>query len=209
MRRRHHRRSGPDGQAGTRRRRQQNDAALHEAGAGAPRREVVRRARRLTTLRDYRGAVKPSVPRRRPGGLNDVALHEAVRARWRGVEVVCRAHPVDDTARLDLGVDNTARLPRGAVRLGSAAAADGGTMLHCTGGAGARREVVRRAHPVDDTARLDLDVDDTARLPSGAVKPSVRRGGRVSGTMLHCTNLCGRTGVRRFAAHDRLTTLRA
>ena len=26
--------------------------------------------------------------------------------------------------------------------------------------------------------------------------------------MLHCAKLCGRTGVRWFAAHDRLTTLR-
>ena len=27
--------------------------------------------------------------------------------------------------------------------------------------------------------------------------------------MLHCIRRCGRTGARRFAAHDRLTTLRA
>ena len=38
-------------------------------------------------------------------------------------------------------------------------------MLHCTRQRGrSRREVVRRARPVDDTARLDLDADSTARL---------------------------------------------
>ena len=47
---------------------------------------------RLTTLRDYLGVVKPSVPPRRPRQQNDVALHEAVRARGRGGEVVRRAH---------------------------------------------------------------------------------------------------------------------
>ena len=40
---------------------------------------------------------------RRPGQQNDAALHEAVRARWRGGEVVRRARPVDDTARLSGG----------------------------------------------------------------------------------------------------------
>ncbi len=42
---------------------------------------------------------------RRSVQQNDAALHEAVRARWRGGEVVRRAP-----------VDNTARLPRGAVK---------------------------------------------------------------------------------------------
>jgi len=35
---------------------------------------------------------------RRPRPPTDAALHEAVRAHWR--EVVCRARPVDNTARL-------------------------------------------------------------------------------------------------------------
>ena len=35
-----------------------------------------------------------------------------------------------------------------------------------------------------------------------------RRAGRDSRTILRCTKLCGRTGVRWFTAHDRLTTLR-
>ena len=49
---------------------------------------------------------------RRPGQQSDVALHEAVRARWRGGEVVRRA------------VDTTARLPRwGRQAFGSAAPA--------------------------------------------------------------------------------------
>ena len=52
-------------------------------------------------------------PTRRPGQQNDAALHEAVRARGRGGEVVRRARPVDNTARLDLDPDKTARLPGG------------------------------------------------------------------------------------------------
>ena len=44
----------------------------------------------------------------------ECAGHEAVRAHWR--EAVRRTRPVDDTARLDLGVDTTARLPRGVVK---------------------------------------------------------------------------------------------
>ena len=151
--------------------------------------EVVRRAPVDNTARLPRGVVKPSVPPRRPGRLNDVALHEAVRARWRGGEVVRRAHPVDDTARLDLGVDNTARLPRGSVkpsvpprrpRRRNDVALHEAVRAHW-------REAVRRTRPVDDTARLDLDVDNTARLPSGAVKPSVppRRPRRQNDVALH------------------------
>ena len=119
---------------------QQNDAALHEAvrarGRGG---EVVRRAPVDNTARLPRGAVKPSVPPRRPGQQNDVALHEAVRARWRGGEVVRRARPVDDTARLDLDVDNTARLPRGAVKPSVPPRRPGRRNDACTarGGAGA------------------------------------------------------------------------
>ena len=56
-------------------------------------------------------AVKPSVPPRRPRQQNDASLHEAVRAHWR--EVIRRARPVDNTARLDLGVDTTARTELG------------------------------------------------------------------------------------------------
>ena len=116
-------------------------------------------------------------PMRRPGQQNGAALHGVVRARGRSGEVVRRARPVDDnTARLKLDVDSTARLRRAAVkplvpprRPGQQNAA----ALH--GAVRARRrsgEVVRRARPVDDnTARLKLDVDNTARLPRAAVKP--------------------------------------
>jgi hypothetical protein len=52
--------------------------------------------------------VEHSVPPRRKRQRNDASVHDAVRARWR--EVVRRARPVDDTARLALYVDNTARL---------------------------------------------------------------------------------------------------
>ena len=177
-------------------------------------------------------AVKPSVPPRRPRQQNDAALHEAVRAHWR--EVVRRARPVDDTARLGLDVDNTARLDpdTGAVepsvpprRPGQQndAALHEAVRAHW-------REVVRRARPVDNTARLDLDVDNTARLDPEIHRSThdcaeartrlfphlrcplslrFRRGGRDSRTMLHCTKRCGRAGaaVTWFAAHDRLTAL--
>ena len=42
----------------------------------------------------------------------------------------------------------------------------------------------------------------------GPLSLRFRGGGRDSRTVLHCTKRCGRTGVRWFAAHDRLTTLR-
>ena len=60
--------------------------------------------------------------------------------------------------------------------------------------------MVRRARPVDDTARLPRRGPSSLRL---------RRGGRDSRTMLHCTNRCGRAGaaVTWFAARDRLTAL--
>ena len=117
-------------------------------------------------------------PTRRPGQQNNASLHEAERARGRGGEVV-RARPVDDTARLDLDVDKTARLPTVAVkpsvstrrpRKQKDAAPHEAVRPRGRGG-----EVVRRARPVDDTARLALDVDNTARLPTVAVKPSVPR----------------------------------
>src|SRR4029079_3992992 len=110
-------------------------------------------------------AVTPSAQPRRPRPQNDAALHEAVRAHWR--EVVRRARPVDDTARLDLDADDTARLdPDTVVVEPSTAPRRSGqrsdAALHEAARA-RRREVVRRARPVDDTARLDLDADSTAR----------------------------------------------
>ncbi len=193
---------------------QQNDVALHEAVRARWRGvEVVRRASPVDdTARLPRGVVKPSVSPRPPGQLNDVALHEAVRARWRGGEVVRRARPVDDTERLDLDVDNTARLPRGVVkpsvplrrprRLNDVA-------LH---GAvrGRGGEVVRRAHPADDTERLDLDVDDTAQLPRWAVKPSVRprRAGLLNDVGLHqAVRAHWREAVRRTRPVDNTARL--
>ncbi len=96
-------------------------------------------------------------PTRRPGQQNDAALHAG-----RGGEVVRRARPVD----------NTARLPRRVVKP-SVPGQRNDAAPHEAVRARGRGEVVRRAHPVDNTARLDLDVDKTARLPRGAVKPSV------------------------------------
>ena len=183
---------------------QQNEAALHEAvrarwrGGEVVRRapvdntarlpmhgavrarwrggEVVRRAPVDNTARLTRGAVKPSVAPRRQGGRNDASLHEAVRARWR--EVVHCARPVDDTARLDLSADNTARLDLDTVAVKRSVPPrprqQNDVALHQAVRAH-WREAVRRTRPVDDTARLDLDVDDTARLPRGAVKPSAPR----------------------------------
>jgi hypothetical protein len=106
-------------------------------------------------------------PTRRPGRQNDASLRAAVRAPWR--EVVRRARPVDNTARLPRGVVRPSVPPRWP-RLQNDAALDEGVRAPGRGGA-----VVRRAHPVDDTARLDLDPDKTARLPTVAVKPSVPR----------------------------------
>jgi hypothetical protein len=95
-------------------------------------------------------------PTRRPGQRNDAALHEAVRPPQR--EVVRRARSVDNTPRLPIGAVKASVPPRRPRELNDVA-------LHPA--------VRARGHarPVDDTARLDLDVDHTVRLP-GAVKPS-------------------------------------
>jgi cellulose synthase/poly-beta-1,6-N-acetylglucosamine synthase-like glycosyltransferase len=110
--------------------------------------------------------VEPSAPPRRPGQQNDAALHEAVRAHWR--EVLCRARPVDNTARLDLDVDNTAQLDPQTVAVKSSApprppGQQNDAALHEAVRAH-WSDVARRVRPVDNTARLDLDVDNTARL---------------------------------------------
>ncbi len=157
----------------TRRQRQQNDASLHEA-VRAPWRAVVRRARPVyDTARLPRWVGQPSVPRPRPGQPNDAALHEAVRARWRGVDVVRRASPVDDTARLELGVDNTARIPSGIVTPSVLPRRPGqhdDVVRHEAVRARSRGvEVVRRASPVDDTARLPR------RLVMSSVRPRPNR----------------------------------
>ena len=121
-------------------------------------------------------AVNPSAQPRRPRPQNDAALHEAVRAHWR--EVVRRARPVDNTARLDLDADNTARLDPETVAVEpSTQPRRPGQRSDASLHEAARaqwREVVRRARPVDDTARLDLDADSTARLDpeTVAVEPS-------------------------------------
>ena len=54
---------------------------------------------------------RPTRPQRPQRPQNGAALHEPVRARRRGGEMVRHARPVDDTARLPLDVDRTARLP--------------------------------------------------------------------------------------------------
>ena len=112
-------------------------------------------------------ADKPPVPPRRPGQQKDSSLQEAVRAHWR--EVVRRARPVDNTARRELDLDNTARLdpetvpdkpsapPRRPVRQNDAA----------------RREAVRARGPGGEVVRRPRPVDSAARLRRGAVKPSV------------------------------------
>jgi hypothetical protein len=104
---------------------------------------------------------------RPPRRLNNAAPHEPVRARRHGGEMVRRARPVDDTARLPRrAITPTVPLRRqrpknDAVRNDALRA-----RAHW-------REVVRRARPVDDTVRLTLDLDTTARLPAVAVQPSV------------------------------------
>src|SRR5258705_85442 len=93
---------------------------------------------------------------------------ESVRTRRRGCEVVRCARPVDNTGRLDLDLDNAGRLdpetapvkppvpPRPPTPQNDAARHEA---VRARG-----PEVVRRARPVDNTARLDLDLDNTARL---------------------------------------------
>src|SRR6185312_70288 len=121
--------------------------------------------------------VNPSAQPRRPRPQNDAALHEAVRAHWR--EVVRRARPVDDTVRLDLDADNTARLdPETVVVEPSAQPRRPGQRSDAALSEAARahwREV-RPARPVDDTVRLDPDADSTARLDpeTVVVEPSTQ-----------------------------------
>jgi len=153
----------------TRRPRQQNGAALYEA-VRARRREVVRHARPVDdTLRLPRGVFEASVPLRRPRLPNDAALREAVRAGGRAGAVVRGTRPVTDTAPLDFDVDKTGRLPRAVVessvppwRRGQRKDAALREAVRAGGRGGA---VVRRTRPLDDTARL----------PTVAVKPSVLR----------------------------------
>ena len=110
-------------------------------------------------------AVKPSVPPRRPRQQMDASPHDAVRAHWR--EVVRRIGSVDNTAQLGLDPDNTARLDPDTVAVEPSVPprrpkqpAD--ASLHEAARAH-WREVVRRARPVDNAARPDLNVDTTAR----------------------------------------------
>jgi len=152
----------------TRRPGQQNDAALHEA-VRARRREVVRHAGPVDDTARLPRVVKDSVPQRRPRLPNDAALREAVRARGRGGAVVRRTRPVDDTAPQDLDVEKTGRLPRAVVessvppwRRGQRNDAALREAVCARGRGGA---VVRRTRPVDDTARL----------PTAAVRPSALR----------------------------------
>ncbi len=94
----------------TRRPGQQNDAACTKRCGRAGVRWFAARDR-STTLRDYLGGSLGFGSARRPRLPNDAAC-AGVRARGRGGAVVRRARPVDDTARLDLDVDKTARLPQ-------------------------------------------------------------------------------------------------
>lgn len=115
-------------------------------------------------------------PPRRPEPQTDAAEHYGVRARWR--QVVRRERPVDEiagpdwdgdqTARLKPDGDQTARLDsdRSAVELSVAVSPPRHRTdppLHQSVRAH-WRDVVRRARPVDDTARMLLGVDDTAPM---------------------------------------------
>ena len=167
---------------------QQNDSSPQEA-VRAHWREVVRRARpvdntaRLDLDADNTArldpetvADKPSAPPRQPRPQNNAALHEPVRTHWR--EVVHRARPLDNTARLDLDPDNTARLDPETVPVKPSAPPrrqqNDAARHEAVRARGPGGEVVRRARPVDSTARLDLDPDNTARLDPETVpvKPS-------------------------------------
>jgi hypothetical protein len=88
--------------------RQHDGAAPHEPVR--PPRDVDRSAR------PPKEAVTASIPTRRHRRQYDAAPHDALRARAHWREVVRRARPVDDTARIPLDLDRTARLPVGAVK---------------------------------------------------------------------------------------------
>jgi cellulose synthase/poly-beta-1,6-N-acetylglucosamine synthase-like glycosyltransferase len=110
-------------------------------------------------------AVKPSAPPQGPGPQNNASPHEAVRAHWR--EVVRRLRPVDNSARLDLDLDETARVDPETAAITPSASPQGprpqnDASLHEAARAH-WREVVHRVQPVDNTARLALDTDKTAR----------------------------------------------
>jgi hypothetical protein len=109
-------------------------------------------------------------PTRRPEQPNAAALHHPVRAPRP--EVVRRARPVDDTAPLDLDVDKTGRLPRGGAR------ASVPLRRPRPPNAAAHREALRARGRGGAVVRRTRSVDDTARLPAVAVKPSVLRGPR-------------------------------
>src|SRR6478609_8085301 len=115
--------------------------------------------------------VKPSVPPRRPRHQNIAALHEAVRARTPGGDVIRHAQPVDSAARLPSGAVEPSAPPR-RPRQQNIAALDQAVRARRPGG-----DVVRRAQPVDSAARL----------PSGAVEPSAppRRPTQRNGAALH------------------------
>jgi hypothetical protein len=170
-----------------RRRGQQNGAVVRARGRGGA---MVRRARPVantarlhldveSTARLPWRVVRPSVPLRRPGLQSDAVPRAAVRVCGRGGGVVRRARLVDDTARLDLDVESTARLPwrvvRPSVPLRRPGLRSDAVLRAAVRARGRGSGVVRRARLVDDTARLDLDVESTARLPRGAVKPLVPR----------------------------------
>ena len=197
---------------------QQNDPSLHET-VRAHWREVIHRARPVdntarldldvdtiaradlgvdTTARADLGgdstgrldpdtaAVKPSVAPRRPGQQNDASQHETVRAHWR--EVIHRVRRVDNTARLDLGVETTVRADLGVETTApvkpSAPPRRPRQQNHA-----ALHEPLRARGRGGDVVRRARPVDSTARLRRGAVRPSVRRRGRDSRTMLHCRKL--------------------
>ena len=149
---------------------------------------------RLITLRDKIRLRWPlSLGCRRGGRDNRTMLRctKTVRAHWR--EVIHRARPVDSTARLDLGGDSVARLDLG---VDSVARTDLGVDSTVRADLGVD-DTVRADLGVDDTVRADLGVDGTGRLDPDTVAVTFGFAAAVnSRTILRCTRLCGRIGVR-------------
>ena len=119
---------------------------------------------RLTTLRDYLGgSVQPSVPRAAAGTARTM-LHCTRRCGRAGaaVDVVRRASPVDDTARLGSRVLTTLRdYLEGSLSLRFCRGAGTRTMLTHEAVRARSRSVERFAgQSVDDTARLRHSVSN-------------------------------------------------
>jgi Glycosyltransferase like family 2 len=112
-------------------------------------------------------AHQPSVPLRRPRPQDDAALYEAVRAHWR--EAVSRAGTVDNTVRLDLDANNTARRDPATVPVKPS----GPPRRPGQHNDPSRHEAVRARRPGGEVRRRARPLDAAAQLRTGPIRRSV------------------------------------